>query len=165
MIDPPPDAHRLTPDTLPTPFSAQQIREACAPGRSNTFRVERQGDDPYVARWEFVDGDEDGADSLRWTESLEGLRLEAPSPSASRWSELQAHASYPASTTTIAVETIDIPAGRFECWVYTTELEGSEVARAWFAKDLPGPPVLVRSEVGGTIVFSSTLIRFEVPPQ
>ena len=163
MPDMPPEEHRLTPDTLPTPFSAAQIRAACAPGRSNTFRVDRRDAAPYLMQWEFVGGDEEGAESVRWTEALDGTPLEERTTSRSRWTEFQGHASYPVNSTTIGTDTIEIPAGRFECWLYTTRSDDGEVTRAWFARNLPGPPVLVRSEAGGAVEFSSTLVRVAGP--
>ena len=36
----PPDSHRLQPDHLPTPFSADQIRDACQVGRLIRIRME-----------------------------------------------------------------------------------------------------------------------------
>ncbi len=163
MGDLPPERHRISPDTLPTPFSADQIREACAPGRSNSFLVVKAGSDPYVGRWEFVAGDAVGADSLRWNETPDGTPLGPREPAHGTWAEFQHHAAYPADRTVITAETIDVPAGRYECWCYTTTEPGREVTRAWFARDLPGPPVRVVTEAGGEVVFSSTLIAVVDP--
>jgi len=163
MGDLPPESHRLTPDTLPTPFSADQIRDACRPGRSNSFLVEKPGFDAYVSRWEFVTGDDAGADSVRWTETLDGEALGPREESHGTWGEFQHHAAYPADRTVISAESIDVPAGRYACWCYTTTDPGHEVTRAWFARDLPGPPIRVVTEVDGTTVFSSTLIAVVDP--
>jgi hypothetical protein len=162
MVPLPPESHRLQPDTHPTPFSAAEISRACAPGRSNTFLVERAGESPYLSRWEFTAGDEQESVGVRWTETTDGTVIEPRTKSRATWRELQEHASYPTVTTAVTEEVAVVPAGRFACWVYTTEDDGT-TTRAWFAKDLPGPPIMVRAEAGGSIVFSSTLMAVTDP--
>lgn len=158
----PPESNRMSPDELPTPFSAEEIRAACAPGRSNTYLVEKAGADPYLMRWEFVDGDDEWGESQRWTETPSGERRDEPASSRARWTEFQGHASYPAATTKVSPVALSIEAGEFECWLYTTEEEGS-TTRAWFARTLPGPPVRVVEEAGGAVEYSSTLVAFADP--
>ncbi|MCJ7726824.1 MAG: hypothetical protein MUP76_10610, partial [Acidimicrobiia bacterium] len=45
--------------------------------------------------------------------------------------------------------------GTFECWKYTIDT-GRIVSRAWFACDLPGPPILKSDTVDGIEVASMT---------
>ena len=93
MLDLPPERNRLAVGMLPTPFSAEEIRMACAPGRSNTYRIDDLGSESRVTRWVFGEGDETSAVSKQWTETVEGEVSGAPQTSESTWGELQAHAS------------------------------------------------------------------------
>jgi hypothetical protein len=159
MSDLPPESHRLAPDHHPTPFSAEQIREASAAGTTITFRVEPPGFDPHLDRWEFLGGDVERGTRRRWTEALDGTVLEPPAEVESTWLDLQRHASYPCATTRMTTGTVRTPAGEFDCWIYVTTDDDGSVTRASFARTEPGPPVLLETERDGTIVFRMTLVE------
>ena len=96
------------------------------------------------------------------TETPDGTRLTDPETGHSTWREFQGHASMPAGRTEVAEETIDIPAGRFDCLRYTrTEDDGVSVF--WFAKAAPGMPLQFEQRVDGETVFSSTTLSDERP--
>lgn len=152
------DTHRLHPDHLPTPFSADEIRAGCPPGRTIRSLVIRAGREPYIRVTRFVSGDADGAEHEAWTETPDGVRLTEPERSRSTWLEFQEHASMPAAETEIAEEEIDIPAGRFACLRYT-RTEGDSVSTFWFAASAPGQPLKFEQRASGELVFSSTAIE------
>ena len=77
------------------------------------------------------------------------------------WVDLQSHASFPASVTTIDDVTIEIPIGRLDCLRYTVTGE-DEVYTFWFAKDLPGMPVRHMTEIDGAVTSISTVVANEV---
>jgi hypothetical protein len=142
------------PTHAPTPVSMEEIRKACPAGRTDTFRVERGGK-VILATTRFVKCDEKTAELESVTADENGKELHRRT-SSSTWAEIQAHAHFPAEATEITAETIEVPAGKFECALYVvTEPRG--VRRLWFAKKLPGPPVKFVSEVDGKVVFSMTL--------
>jgi hypothetical protein len=152
------DPHRLRPDHLPTPFSADEIRAGCPPGRTVRSLVVEAGAQPHIRITRFVSGDAEGAEQESWTETPDGLRLTEPQRRRSTWLDFQGHASMPAATTEIAEEEIDIPAGRFACLRYTRR-DGDEVDTFWFATGAPGMPLKFEERVGGQLVFSSTAIE------
>jgi len=152
------DSHRLRPDHHPTPFSADEIREASRPGRTVRFLVERKGAEPAIRVSRFVGGDAEGGDGESWMETLDGERLSEPERGRSTWLELQGHASMPLDTTTVEEETFEVPAGTYAGWRYT-RTDGDEVDTFWFAKAAPGMPLRIESRVGGDVVFSSTAIE------
>jgi hypothetical protein len=152
------DPHRLRPDHHRTPFSAAEIREASTPGRVVRSIVARAGSEPFIRVFREVSGDAEGGERDVWTETLDGRQLSEPERGYSTWLELQGHASMPAATTTIEPETIDIPAGRFDCLRYT-RVNGDEVDTFWFAISRPGAPVRFEKRVAGDLVFSSTAIE------
>ena len=152
------DPHQLRPDHLPTPFTATEIRDGSRPGRTIRTLVARAGELPYVRVTRWVSGDADGGACDVWTETPDGQLIEAPERSRATWLELQAHASMPAATTTIEAETIDIPAGTYDCLRYT-RVDGDAVDTFWFATSAPGAPMRWEKRVGGELVFSSTTIE------
>ena len=157
------DPHQFRPGDQPTPFSADEIRRGCPPGRTVRTLVVRAGQEPYVRVTRFSTGDGDGADQELWTETPDGTRLTETETGHSIWRELQGHASMPAASTRIEEETIDIPAGRYACLRYT-RVDGDTVDTFWFATSAPGAPMRLEQRVGGELVFSSTAIEDLRPP-
>ena len=153
-----PDSHRLRPDHHPTPFTAAEIRSNWIPGRSVRSLIVRPGVEPFVRVTLAVSAEEDGGESENWTETPDGRRLTEPERAYAKWLVLQGHASMPAELTTIEEETIEIPAGRFECLRYTRS-DGDEVDTFWFAKTRPGAPVRMEMRRGGELVLSSTMLE------
>ena len=156
------DPHQFRPGDRPTPFSADEIREGCPPGRTVRTLIVRPGEEPYVRVTRFSNGDEDGADQESWNETPDGIRLTDTETGHSIWRELQGHASMPADRTNVTEEEIEIPAGRYACLRYTrTDEDG--VRDFWFAKSAPGMPLKFEQQVEGKTVFSSTTLSDERP--
>lgn len=152
------DPHQLYPDHLPTPFTAAEIRDACRPGRTLRFAIERPDAEPIVRVTRYVAWDPEGVEQDAWAEGPDGTRVGGPERSRSSWLELQEHASFPAATTRRTEEELRIPAGTFRCLRYDrTDDDG--MWRFWFALELPGQPVRFEHEVDGAVVFTSTLLE------
>lgn len=158
----PPERHRLDPAHHPTPFSADEIRVACAPGRRNVYRVTAAGAEAYLDTWTFDGGDATRGQMTHLRTGLDGMPRSEVEHSSATWGELQAHASYPVATTTLTVTAVSIAAGTFDGWLYETVASDS-VTRAWFARRLPGPPVLIVTERAGDEVFRYEMISFDDP--
>jgi hypothetical protein len=152
------DPRRLHPDHLPTPFTADEIRAGCPPGRTVRALVVEAGREPYVQITRFVSGDAEGAEQESWTETPDGARLSEPTRRRTAWLGFQGHASMPAATTDIAEEVIDIPAGRFDCLRYTRR-DGDTVNTFWFARSAPGMPLKFEEREAGELVYSSTVLE------
>ena len=158
----PPATHRLHPHHHPTPFSAEQIREACQPGRLNVYRVDTAGVDPYLDTWTFDGGDAQRGTFTHLRTGLDGMPRSEVEAGESTWVEFQGHASYPIEDTVLSVATVTVGAGTFVGWLYETS-DGESVTRAWFARELPGPPVLMTTERAGVEVFRYELLAYEQP--
>jgi hypothetical protein len=152
------DPHQLRPDHLPTPFSAAEIRIGCPAGRTVRSLVSENGAEPFVHVVRFVTVDEDGADQESWRESVDGAPTTEVKQRRSTWLEFQGHASMPAATTEIAEETIEIPAGRFDCMRYTRR-DVDTVSTFWFARSAPGMPLKFEEVEGGVVTYSSVAIE------
>jgi len=148
------DPHVLAPGQAPTPFTAAEIRDRCAVGKTIRVLVEIDGEPPYQRVTRYVECDDSGATIERSDLALDGSPLEEPEVDQVTWLDLQGHASFPEDDTTIESEAIETPLGELECLRYTVRDSSSEKV-FWFAKDLPGMPVrfLVRNEgkVGMTV--------------
>ena len=158
----PPEAHRLQPDHLPTPFSAEQIRYGCADGRTISIREEAPGQAPTFRRIRFLAADADGGEQELQATDAEGNPIGEPRRGRSTWLELQQHASQPADATTVEEVALDLPFGAFACWLYVVREPGTEV-RFWFAKELPGMPVQVEEWTDGVLAGRMLMIANEMP--
>jgi hypothetical protein len=148
---PPSPAEAYEPgDTFPTPYSAEQIRDATRPGRSYTWRIEN-GNAPAVER-QITFGPTD-ATGAELSSDGEVRRV--------TWEELRKHAEFPRAAVTTRDETITTPAGTFECVVYVVARGAGEISTFYFAKSMPGAPVLFFVDKGGARTMTSTLIRYE----
>jgi len=153
------DAKRMRPDHAPTPYTAEEIRKACAEGRTDTFSVER-GKDKWKHTMKFLKGDAETVEA-EYTNTAEDGKTLRTWKDRQTWIDFQTHASFPEVDTKITEETIEVPAGKFECWLYTVQKREGDAAtvRMYFAKKLPGPPVKMTSEETGKTVFSMTLLE------
>lgn len=157
----PPEANRLRPDHLPTPFSAADIRTGCPLGRTIRLRTETPGGEPTFRRIRFVEVDADGAVQEFQATDGAGLPIGEPTRARSSWLDLQQHASQPASSTEIDEVELALPFTAEACWRYTAS-GGDERVTFWFAKGRPGMPVQVEKHAGGELVGRSLVIADEV---
>jgi hypothetical protein len=140
------------------PFTAEQIRAATKPGRTYEFKLEALGQPAMLVHIEFVEATAEGAVTESTTFDAAGAPLGAPERGTATWDELVQHASYPKASTVISEDDVEVPAGKFHCALYTVS-EGDTLTRVYFAKELPGAPVLLVSEKDGKAVKTMTLMR------
>lgn len=155
----PPLANQLKPDHAPTPFSAQEIREGCPSGHRVVHRIEQVGQDPRIQVTLFVDASADQVGFEVTVTDPDGNSLGNPLRASAKWADLQAHASFPTAVTTIADEPCQTGAGAFDCWKYTVTQDDGTEQRFWFAKQLPGPPVLFETYKAGERIYRMEMIE------
>jgi hypothetical protein len=152
----PPDANRMQPDHLPTPFSAADIRAGCPAGRTIRLQSEEGGNVTF-RRIRFVKVDADTAIQEFQATDAEGRSIGEPTLRRSGWLDLQSHASQPASATIIDEVDLALPLGTEACWRYMVGTRDEGVT-LWFAKSRAGMPVQVEERVGGELVSRSVMI-------
>ena len=131
------------------PFSAAVLRDGL---KDMELVVETtRGAEVERVRWAFLNPDEEGA-TLRTT-AADGETTDA----RVTWRELESHAEFPADQTGRAEAGVTVAMGEFDAWMFTVEMSDGPTTTYWFAKDQPGPPVLMVSELDG-----ETLLRMEV---
>lgn len=146
----------------PTPFTADQIRDACGRGRRSTYRMEVVGMEPFLQTFHFLYADEFGASFEVAMTDLEGNGKGQAQRLQSRWTDFQSHAAWPAEATTITEESVEVPAGSYPCFRYRVEREKDgkpHVVEAWFARAVPGPPVKLIETLDGQVRQTMTLVE------
>lgn len=131
-------------------------------GRTMVFRIESEGVPTSHQVFHFT-RDADGASLFQaWNEDADRQVVGEVTLAAPNWEELQGHASFPEERTTIENVDTKTPFGTFPCWLYTVRdtAEGKDTAQRFhFARELPGPPVLVEMESGGRVFFRMEMIE------
>ncbi len=144
--------------TAPTPYTADQIRDASKAGREWQYRVVK-GDETVWSIMTMTAVDAEGATIRSIVRGAEGQEVGEPKESRATWEELRLHASFPASATTIADDTANAPGGPYDCKRYAVERDGG-TATFWFANDLPGAPVKMTVEKDGAVVETRQLMKY-----
>jgi hypothetical protein len=146
---------------FPTPFTADQIRDATQPGRTYCYRVEEDGKPTTVRIMTFESVSSEGAELRIKVESETGKALSEPPPKRVLWEDLRRHAQFPRARVTLREEKVTVPAGTFECKVYVVKGEEDLVTTFYFAHKLPGAPVLHYTEKAGERRETHTLVEFK----
>lgn len=147
----------------PTPFTAEQIRDACPTGRVAVWQMTSPDGTRRVRSW-FEGSNSEGTTFRSVPLDDADQPLGEPDGGTATWEELRLHASYPAEHTVVTDATLEVPAGTFETKLYTvTDPDAGTVTRAWFATSLPGPPVRMVVERGGEPVQEMVLESVRMP--
>jgi hypothetical protein len=152
------------PKLLPTPFTADQIRDALPRGTRIIYRVQRGTDAPVLDEWTFTRSDEVGA-----TVRSRNLEIDGRAPLTDwteerlSWTELRDHASYEQRKTTVEEGRLETPMGAFDTVIYIVQGKSPDgeptVSSFEFGKDLAGPPLRVLIVVSGKQVLSMEMIE------
>lgn len=149
------DAHRVRPGTLPTPFSAAEIRDATVDGMTLLLRTTPHSGPAQYRRTTFVKCDRDGALRSFAPADAGGTVTAEPEQAYSTWAELQGHAVFDEAHAARRRETRDTALGTLECWRYDVEDEDGP-ATFWFALRYPGMPVVYETRDSRGVVESRT---------
>ncbi len=136
------EARTLDPKFAPAPFSIEQLRTGCPSGARFYYRYEEAPSPPGHVLFAFDRCDEEGLDLVITDTTPEGKIQGVPESRRMSWKEFQGHNATPVEDTKMHRETIEVPAGRFDCVVYTVTSEGPDgpvTDQTWFAIDQPGP--------------------------
>lgn len=159
----PPESNSLGKGKLPTPYSADEIRDANPPGSWKLYRITAKGR-TVLQRFEFrqCPSPEFSAVSIVMSDESGtsiGTQESAPAP----WTALQAHGSYDAARTLLGRDRISLKSGEFDCWTYVVDGADGELNFFWFATELPGTPVLLETRVNGKSILRMELEAHGLP--
>ena len=134
---------------FPAPFSWEEIRAATKSGRTYRYKVEVRGKPAKERVLTFVKVDADGCEIFAGGES----------PKRKGWPSLQKDSEFPKERVQAREETVKLPGGKFDCMVYEVSGNDGEVTTYYFAKNLPGAPVLFYTDVDGKRMKTTTLLQ------
>jgi len=143
-----------------TPFTAAQIRDATKAGRTYVYRIELTGSPIVLRTMCFGKVDADGAELTISMKRETGEPVGDPETKRVTWEDLRKHAEFPKTSVTISESELEVLSGTRTCTVYTV-CEGKSVTCFFFAKDLPGAPVLFHTEEDGARVVTSLLVSHD----
>lgn len=134
---------------FPAPFSWEEIRAATKSGRTYRYKVEVRGKPAKERVLTFVKVDADGCEIFAGGDA----------PKRKGWPSLQKDSEFPKERVQAREETVKLPGGKFDCMVYEVSGNDSEVTTYYFAKNLPGAPVLFYTDVDGKRMKTTTLLQ------
>ncbi|MEZ5330878.1 MAG: hypothetical protein R2991_02235 [Thermoanaerobaculia bacterium] len=149
-------------DFLPTPYTAEQIRDAWREGRRVTMRMETPSG-TTVTRTTVVGWSAEAAEVAEETLDAAGDPVGEPEVTTSRWTELRDHARFPADRASRVRERRETPLGELEGWLYRVEGGDGGVSEFFFADAYPGPPVVFGHTENGASTFEAVQTE-NVPP-
>lgn len=146
--DPAPEAAPAAPsgDFAPTPFTAEQIRDAMPAGTVIRWKMGVAGQEA-TTEWRVRAADAEGM-------TLESRAGDRPTDtSRATWEELRDHARFPSALTTVETGVpLTTGLGALTTAKYTvTDAEGTRIF--WFDPSLPGPPVQHETVDDGAVTF------------
>jgi hypothetical protein len=152
-------------ESLPHPFSADEIRDEWMVGFRLKLRRVMQGTES-VERWTVVSADPDVVEIESAALDGDGNVLGQASLARSTWVELRDHATFPAARAEREEATRDTELGTLDGWVYTVqEDDDGTVSEFFFAKDLPGAPVEMRTTRGDELMMELVQLERHRPDQ
>lgn len=140
-------------EILPQPFTAEQIRDEWVVGfRLSLLRTTPQGE--ARERWEVIAADDEAVEIRSTPIDAVGDTIAASTTARSTWEELRDHASFPAASSTVEEVERETALGKLAGLLYTVrEDDVPTVSEYFFARDLPGAPVQLRTTRGEEVVF------------
>lgn len=133
--------------TAPTPYTAEQIRDAMPVGTHIRYAITGGGAPPMVMDW-TVTGHTDTQMTMRTLiQDAAGATVDDQGDATHGWEELRLHGAFPAAKTARSESTTTVGAGTWPTLVYVVQdvtEEGTPVTATYhFAKDMAGPPILM----------------------
>ncbi|OGL41050.1 MAG: hypothetical protein A2161_17980 [Candidatus Schekmanbacteria bacterium RBG_13_48_7] len=156
-----PESNRLEKDHAPTPYSSEEIREGCPPGRTMLFRCTVPEKPDYFKVMAFENCDIERACFQEYSLDSGGNLIGEKQNSQLNWTDLQQHASFSKTETMLSMVAIETELGYFQCWHYTVQTESGgkkKETHYYFSKTNPGPPVLLIEKVENKTILKMTMI-------
>jgi len=147
---------------LPTPYTAEQIRDANPPGTRLRFLLTTPDQPGMLQTFRWIGGDETMSVLESTVAPADGSADGTTQVSESKWAELRDHAAFPAVATVRGEGPCQVGAGWFDCLTYVVTdaaVDPPVVNHFYFARGRPGPPVLLYAEQNGREVFRMELIE------
>jgi hypothetical protein len=148
--------------TLPTPYSAEQIRDAWQPGRVVEMRT-TSAEGVSTDRMTVLSATPESVTMRRESLDASGALREPAGEVTATWTELRDHELFDAATATRERAECKSQLGALPGWRYVVSgPEGRSLAMC-FADATPGPPVEYQRSRGGETISRTEHTRYERP--
>jgi hypothetical protein len=148
--------------TLPTPYSAEQIRDAWQPGLTVEMRTTAK-EGASGERLTVVAATPEICTIRREALDASGALREPAGEFTSKWSELRDHALFEAATATRERAECHSGLGALPGWRYVVAQPDGRTLSMCFADAAPGPPVEYERRQGGEAISRTEHTRYERP--
>ncbi len=150
--------------TLPTPYTAEQIRDSYVLGlRVVTRFTTPQGVKLFVS--EVVEWSADGMSITDQPLDDDGAPVGDAMRVKTTWPEVRDHAKFPAGSARREREERQTPLGKAEGWVYRVTGDNGVESEYFFADAWPGPPIVYSQSRDGKQAFLAEMIERGVADQ
>jgi len=142
-------------EAIALPWTADQIKGALKVGATMLFKNEQVMGEKTTTSYtklEVTAVTEEGYTMKTTNLDAEKKEMGKSKEKTEKWSEYMSKMKFSTTDTTVAEETIETPAGKFECKVYTQVQKrgGQEMTlKFYFPKDKPGTLAKLTGEGGG----------------
>jgi hypothetical protein len=145
----------------PKPYGSRQLRQALPVGSRITIRNEAKGK-VHFEEYEVIEADREYLTMTHQITRETGEVVDDLGESDYSWNELRDQAAFPVDRTVRSEGSIEVPVGSFDTWLYVvTEQDDQgrpEVTYYHFAKELPGPPVVMSVVIDGKTTLNRTMV-------
>ena len=148
-------------ETLPTPFTAEQIRDAFPVGLRVLTRTATP-DGERLSRMTVVEATVDGMAFSDQEVDAAGQPAGEAVTGAASWEELRDHALFPADRAGRERHSATFALGDLDGWLYVVRRDDGTRTELFFADAHPGPPVLFSGHRDGTELFRAEVIERSV---
>jgi len=156
------DAPVPPPAALPTPYTAEQIRDAWQPG----FRVEMKTTEAgteTLQRMTVLSVTPETGTIRNEKLAANGELSEPPLEFEAKWTELRDHARFPEASATRERAECRSQLGAQPGWRYEIAQQGGPALTMCFADATPGPPVEWEMRRGGALVSRTEHVSYRRP--
>lgn len=144
----------------PVPFAAEVLRSEIVDGEVYVFDIVA-GEVPGTMSYSFANPTETGVGYTRTTVS--GQSEPVTESREATWAELEEHAHFPAAVTTWSRAAREVAGQEHAGTLYVSTQPDGSVMQAFFADELPGPPVILELWAGEQVVYSMRLREHTEP--
>jgi hypothetical protein len=143
-----------TDQTLPRPYTAEQIRDAWHTGAELVVRTTGPKGETR-RRTTVTDWSPEGVTMKIESLDAAGASAGAPEEYKATWQELRDHAAFPAEKASRERAKRETPLGSLDGWLYVVNPGDGSVLEMFFADRYPGPPVASGQRKGETWLSKS----------
>lgn len=155
-------AEAPAPETLPVPYSADQIREKWVVG----FRLEARtvaGETESLERTEVTAADAEQVSMRFELVAADGEPAKPPQDYTAKWEELRDHALFESAKATRERAECRSQLGTQPGWRYVTTDANGDALTMCFADATPGPPVEHETRRDGKLLSRTEHVHYGVP--